>query len=77
MEDRRGTPTLWAIGRFANGRFAIGRLCEAMGRRSAYRTLALRAMGRGKAAIGYRQGNGCTKVQPFFLVGSDYLDLSI
>lgn len=71
MADRRGTPTLWAIGRFVNGRFAIGRfaigrLCEAMGRRSAYRTLALRAMGRGKAAIGYRQGNGCTKVQPFF-----------
>lgn len=26
-----------------------------MGRRSAYRTLALRAMGRGKAAIGYRR----------------------
>ena len=29
----------------------------------------LLAMGRGKAAIGYRQ--------PFFVVGSDYLDLSI
>ena len=48
---------------------AIGRLWEAKGRRSAYGTLALRAMGRGKAAIGYRQ--------PFFVVGSDYLDLSI
>ena len=49
-EDRRGTPTLWAI-----GRCAIGRLCEAIG----YGRKA-----RGDQAKG--KGNGCTEVQPFF-----------